>query len=95
MVLAQSATQSAQVHGGQPHQGTGEQVDGGLALRRFASVPQLVAKACAHDIQKSGRGRFCAQQYRGCAGGQGHPPPAQIPGESLSLVGAPDNDRHL
>ena len=59
-VLAQPAAQSAQVHGGQPHQGAGEEVDGGVALGRFTVPAQLVADGGAHDVQECGRGRFCA-----------------------------------
>ena len=59
-VLAQPAAQSAQVHGGQPHQGAGEEVDGGVALGRFTVPAQLVADGGAHDVQERGCGRFCA-----------------------------------
>ena len=79
--LAQSAAQSAQVHRGQSHQGAGEQVDGGLPLRRFTAVPQLVADGGAHDVQERSRRGFRAQEYRGRAGGQGHAPSAQVPGQ--------------
>lgn len=80
-VLAQPAAQPAQVHGGQPHQGAGEEVDGGLPLRRFAAPTELVADGGAHDVQERGGRRFCAQQHCGRAGGQGHAPPTQVPGE--------------
>ena len=59
-VLAQPAAQSAQVHGGQSHQGAGEEVNGGVALGRFTVPAQLVADGGAHDVQECGRSRFCA-----------------------------------
>ena len=94
-VLAQPAAQSTQVHGGQSHQGAGEEVDGGVALGRFTVPAQLVADGGAHDVQECGRGRFCAQQDRGCAGGQGHASSAQVPGEGLGVGGAANDDCHL